>query len=188
MTSRSTLVAAVALLLASCGIPSQDRPTKLDDNGVGAAAPSTTTTLPLGVRPQPIELCVIADDHLVTTSINVETPASVADVLDALVDVSRSGLPEGTRSAINGTDLVTAHTTQHGVANVDLSAKFLEILPADQILAIAQIVCTLTGMPGIGQVGFTQQGESTDVPRADSSLTNKPVSRDDYQPLLPGSR
>ena len=72
-----------------------------------------------------------------------------------------------------------------GVANVDLHASFLEIQPADQILAIAQVVCTITGLPGIGQVRFTQQGRPTDVPRADSSLTDKPVSRDDYQSLLP---
>jgi hypothetical protein len=182
--NRAARLAAVILLLAGCGVPSQDRPTKLDDNHVRVAAPSTTTTGPHEVGTQPVEVCLIAGDHLVESPASVTAPASVPGTLDALVDMSRTALPEGTRSAINTADLLTAHATQHGVANIDLNAKFLDILPADQILAIAQIVCTLTALPGIGQVRFTQAGHPTDVPRADSSLTNQPVSRDDYQSLL----
>ncbi len=184
MSLRWAPLGALALLLASCGVPGQDQPTKLENDRVRVAPPSTTTTLAPGVHAQAVQLCFIAGDRIVVSSTNVATPASVADVLDSLADVSRTALPAGTRSAINGPGVVAKGVTRHGVANVDLGAKFLEILPADQILAIAQIVCTLTGLPGIGQVRFTQQGHATEVPRADSSLTDAPVSRDDYRALL----
>jgi spore germination protein GerM len=177
----------LTLLTGACGVRAQERPTRLDDNDVRVAAPSTTTTRPAGVLTQPVGLCLIADDHLVVSFTDVPTPVSASDALEALIETSRTALPDGTRSAINAADLFTPRATQHGVAHVDLDAKFLEILPADQILAIAQIVCTLTGLPGIGQVRFTQEGRPTDVPRSDSSLTDKPVSRDDYLALLPPS-
>jgi len=179
----TTLVAGA--LLAGCGVPSQDHPTRLDDDHVRISAPTTTTSVPGSVPTQRVQLCLIGDDRLVAFDTDVVAPVSVADVLDALIEVSRSTLPPGTRSGLDDADLVTARATEHGVAHIDLTARFLETLPADQILAVAEIVCTVTGLPGIGQVRFTKQGQPVDVPRADSSLTDRPVSRDDYIPLLP---
>ena len=58
-------------------------------------------------------------------------------------------------------------------------------LPADeQLLAVAQIVCTLTGRPGVGQVSFTLQGARLAVPKGDGSLVSSPVARDDYAGLM----
>ena len=55
----------------------------------------------------------------------------------------------------------------------------------DQLLALAQLVFTLTARPGIGQVRFTLRGEAIQVPRADGSLVATPVSRDDYSAVAP---
>ena len=68
---------------------------------------------------------------------------------------------------------------------MDLSADLSQIPAADQILALAQVVCTLTSLPGIGQVHFTRDGKAVDIPRADGSLTNRPVARADYDSLFP---
>jgi spore germination protein GerM len=54
----------------------------------------------------------------------------------------------------------------------------------EQLLAVAQLVCTLTARPGVGPVSFTLEGAPVDVPTGDGSLTSGPVSRDDYADLL----
>jgi spore germination protein GerM len=188
MTYRpASLTLVVALVaLAGCGVPGQQHPTQLDDNDVHLLAPVTTTTLPQGTPTRPVELCLISGDHLTRNLTELATPLSVTRTLQALVDAPRSALPARTRSAINDPNLVIARATTRGVANIDLKADFTtQIPPADQILAIAQIVCTVTSLPGVGQVHFTRAGKPIEIPRADSSLTRLSVSRADYEPLLP---
>ncbi len=187
MTRRARqLTVIVAFMTAGgCGVPGQTHPTQLDNNDVHIATPATTTSLPPGTRTRHVELCLLSDDHLIAVPTELPTPLSASRTLQALVDASRTGLPTGTRSALNGPNLVTANTTTRGVAHIELNAAFTQTPAADQILAVAQIVCTLTSLPGIGQVQFTRDGNPIDIPRADSSLTNQPVTRADYKPLLP---
>jgi spore germination protein GerM len=184
---RASALLLFGVIVAACGVPHQSSPTSLENDHVRVGAPSTTTSLPQDTPKQPVALCLVDGDRLTTTIVELASPVSAADAIDGLIDVSRTALPPTTRSVITGSQLVTAHATTHGVANVELNPSFLEIPPADQILAIAQIVCTLTGVPGVGQVQFLQNGQPVNVPRADSSLTERPVSREDYAPLLPAA-
>ncbi len=189
MKRRAVTLAIVAacIALGGCGVPGQNTSTQLDDNDVRVPAPATTTSLPRGTPTRHVELCLISDRHLTAILAELPTPLSVTATLKALVNAPRSALPAGTRSALNDANVVSAKSTTKGTANIDLKGDFSQISPADQLFAIAQIVCTLTSLPGIGQVHFTEQGHSVDIPRADSSLTSNSVSRDDYKPLLPGS-
>ncbi len=180
-------VIAVCIALGACGVPGQNAPTQLDDNDVRVPAHATTTSLPQGTPIRHVELCLVSDRQLTAIVAELPTPLSVGATLEALVNAAQGTLPAGTRSALNEANVVSAKATTNGTANIDLNGDFSQISPTDQLLAIAQIVCTLTSLPGIGQVHFTQQGRSVDIPRADSSLTSKSVSRDDYKPLLPGS-
>ncbi len=178
-------VVVACALVGACGVPHQDTPTQLDNNRVHLAAPATTTTLAIGTPTGRVELCLIRGNHLIENPTGLPAPQSVRKTLQALLDISQSALPAGTRSALTQPNLFTAGATTRGIANIDLD--FANIPPATQILAIAQIVCTLTSLPGIGQVRFTNHGRPIDVPRADSSLTNQPVSRDDYKALIPNT-
>jgi hypothetical protein len=182
---RSLLVLG-AVALAGCGVPGQSNPTRLDNSGVRVVPPASTTSIPLGTSTRHVDVCLIAGDHLVASTQEIPTPISTRDAIEALVATSRSDLPSGVRSAVNSPKLVTAGDAVRGVANVELNASFAQIAPADQLLALAQLVCTLTSLPGIGQVRFTEHGRPIDVPRGDSSLTGKPVSRTDYKRLLRG--
>ena len=74
-----------------------------------------------------------------------------------------------------------------GVAQVDLAAEFAELGSDRQLLAIAQLVLTLTSRPGVGQVAFTLDTAPIDVPRADGTITSDPVTRADYASMLAGS-
>jgi spore germination protein GerM len=188
MTRRSlppTIIMLATLAIAGCGVPGQSQPTQLDENGVRIVASETTTSLPRGTPTRRVDLCLVADDHLITVPTELPTPLTVRRTLQALVNAPRTKLPAGTRSAINDPRLITANTSKRGVAQIDLSTDLSQIPPADQILALAQVVCTLTSLPGIGQVHFTRAGHPIDIPRADGSLTNKPVARSDYGTLIP---
>ena len=67
---------------------------------------------------------------------------------------------------------------------VELGASFVDLPPIEQRLAIAQIVLTLTGLRGIGQVVFTRDREVTGVPLPDGILTSAPVAAEDFESLL----
>lgn len=77
--------------------------------------------------------------------------------------------------------------TSGGVAVIDLSEGFTDISGSDQLIAIAQLVYTSTGRPGVGQVTFTLEGEPIEIPRDDGSITSGSVTRDDYRDLAPRS-
>ena len=68
---------------------------------------------------------------------------------------------------------------------MDLNTDFGTESATDQLNAVAQIVCTLTARPGIGQVQFRLNGKSTAVPSGDGSTTSAAVSRDNYPNLIP---
>jgi spore germination protein GerM len=80
--------------------------------------------------------------------------------------------------------VVSDVSLEAGVATVDLRPTISALGSDEQLLAVAQVVCTLTGRPGVGPVAFTLDGSPVDIPRGDGSLTNEPVSRDDYAELL----
>ena len=184
------LVAAFTLVaIAGCGVPTQTSPTRLEDNNVHIVGPVPSTTVPRGTPTDRAGLCFVADDRLVTIVRELPAPLSVHRALEALVDLARAGLPIGVRSAITEGDFATADEAVPAtrIARVDLNTDFAQIAPADQILALAQVVCTLTNIPAVEKVRFTLDGDPVDIPRGDGSLTSEPVSRSDYGDLLPTS-
>jgi spore germination protein GerM len=88
-----------------------------------------------------------------------------------------------------GTSVTSGITAKvrKGIADVTLNSDFASNSSADQLTAVAQIVCTLTAQPGIGQVQFELGGTAAAVPRGDGSSTSAPVSRDDYPQLIPAT-
>ena len=55
---------------------------------------------------------------------------------------------------------------------------------SDEVLAYAQVVATLTALPGVASVRFVRDGAPLPVPRADGSLADGPLRRSDYSALL----
>jgi len=191
--------------IASCGVPRSSKvveiskaelPTELNQQ------PTTTTTTTTvaedasaketqqpasEVLSEPVELYYISDDRLVATTQSIVSPATISQVLAALIagpPTGDNGL--GLRSALP-TDLNAEIDISKGVAQINTSAEFLtELSPIDQRLAIAQLVLTFTRRPGVGQVIFTVDGQNVAVPRGRGDLA-KPgttVSFDDYSSLI----
>lgn len=191
--------------IASCGVPRSSKvveiskaelPTELNQQ------PTTTTTTTTvaedasaketqqpasEVLSEPVELYYISDDRLVATTQSIVSPATISQVLAALIagpPTGDNGL--GLRSALPR-DLNAEIDISKGVAQINTTAEFLtELSPIDQRLAIAQLVLTFTRRPGVGQVIFTVDGQNVAVPRGRGDLA-KPgttVSFDDYSSLI----
>ena len=62
-----------------------------------------------------------------------------------------------------------------------------EVTGTDQVLAIGQIVMTLTSLPDVTSVRFVRDGETVAVPLPDGSLVRRALDPDDYSPLLGSS-
>lgn len=149
--------------------------------------PSTTgpnTTLPV----EAVNLFYVAGLQVVPINRLLLSPASAAQVLAALAEGVPPGEPAaGLRSALPG-DFVAGVVVERGIARVDLPPNFVTEVPgAEQRLAIAQIVLSLTRRAGIGQILFTSGGQPQSVPRGRGDLTEPggTVACEDYANLLP---
>ena len=204
----SALILMCGLVIGSaCGVPgsSSNRPLDLDAvpevfSATTTTVAPTTTSTPVATSTTPPEstsstvpveevtMFFVAGSQVVPISRLLLSPAAPPQVLAALVE----GLPEGDlsaglRSAIP-VGLATTVTVERGSATVDLPDSFVNGLPgAEQRLAVAQIVLTLTRRAGIGQVVFTSGNRPQAVPRGRGDLTRpgELVACDDYANLLP---
>lgn len=191
---RRVLAAAAALLaLGGCGVPEEDEAVVARDEDVpfGLLAPSTTTTsttsttVPEVPLDRIVDICLVDGDGVVP----VERILPRRRTLDEVVEALRRGpTPEegddGLTTALPGPEVIGPVSLAGGTATVALGGTFAEVPAPTQMLAIAQLVCTLTGQPGVGQLQFTLDGQPVQAPLPDGSLAGGPVSRDHYAPLI----
>ena len=195
-----------ALVIGACGVPTSSPSRPIDPDAIPeqftattvlptTSSPSTTTTVvpppsttTTNLPVEQADLFFVSGSRVVPIPRLLLSPASAPQVMAALVE----GVPDideaaGLRSALPaGTAFDVA--VERGVATVDLDPTFLLVVSgAEQRLAIAQIVLTLTRRAGIGQVSFTSDSQPINVPRGGGDLTTpgEPVACDDYDNLLP---
>ena len=190
---RAALVmTAVALGTAACGIPTASAPTPIARSAVPyhlLNPPTTTTTLPgtppaVGVAEQ-IYL-VAPDGHLVAVTREVAVPASLSQVLGALLaGPTTTESSAGIQSFLTHTGVTVTTTESGGIATVHFSTNPIQVVGPDQTLAVAQVVYTVTQQPGITGVSFAIGGKPIDVPTAAGAQVPGPVGRADYLPQAP---
>jgi spore germination protein GerM len=188
--------ALLGVTCAACALPVDDHARALGTEQlppalVATSIPSTTAPITTGdaastTRPEKstYRLWFIGGAQLQPVTRRLASGSTSQEVLAQLLagpsseelgaQGLRSAIPEG---AIISTDV------RGGVALVDLDPSFVAIPTGDQILAVGQLVLTLTGLPGVGQVRFAVDGATVQVPRADGSQAEGAVARDDYLPL-----
>lgn len=180
---------AIAAALSACGIPVDDRAETLRDVPFGLLH-SNTPEPPEIVGPAEgpvVQIYLVEPSAQQLLAVERRLPdASLQAVVQALMDgpsraERRGGLTTAfpSEGAVAGADLVG------GVASVNLTGQFTALDGPTQRLAIAQIVLTLTGRPGVGRVSFTLEGQPIEIPRGDGTLATGSVSRDSYRELLP---
>lgn len=184
---------ACAGTLAACGVPVDDGARPIDaeqiPEGLTADEPPTTTTTSQPITPSQAEQIVVlyfVRRSALEPSIDLlDGRVSVATVVDALLDGPAPVLAaDGFRSALAGPDVVGRVTLVRGVARVELLPAIETLAPSEQLLAVGQLVMTLTARPGVGQVRFTLGDAPVEIPTADGRLVAASVTRDDYAELV----
>jgi spore germination protein GerM len=186
MTCRDRWVAALTVAcvgLAACGVPGQAHADRIaaDEVPFGLIATPTTTTTVIAAQTQST-IYLLRSGHLVDVQRQVPADPS-ALVLSLAQGPDATETARGLRTAISDPDVIHSVTVTDPLATVDLSSHFSELPRGDQLLAVAQLVYTLSGIPQVRNLSFTLDGRPTAVPRADGSLSDQPVDRDDYQEL-----
>jgi hypothetical protein len=184
----ATLVAGLVLVVAACGVPTHDSAHQVDPKDVPfqlldeRAGPPVAD--PLGAEEQLIYFA--RDRRLVATTRKLPSSSSLSQLLDTLGrGPNRNEVDAGLRSALPDESRFPDVSVSRGTATVDLGPRFTALSGEDQVIALAQLVYTVTGRPGVGLVRFTLDGRPTEVPRANGELTAGPVSRDDYSAVAP---
>ena len=183
----AVLVIVAFMAVASCGVPKDSKANRihrkqvpfglLDRNSGAVAAESAGDAA---------SVYFAKSGRLVAVARRLAPSAPPAVLLGMLRQGPTKGeVAAGLRSALLGQNLARVVSVVAGTATVDLRSAFSTLPSADQFLALAQLVFTLTGRPGIGQVRFTLGGRPTEVPLSDGSLVRRRVSRDDYLAVAP---
>ena len=185
MKAKAILVLGVALALPGCGLPLERAARPQPDKSVpfqllDADAPPLVPTTD---EPRAsVELCFISDRTLVPVATPVAEDPAPVDLVRALATPPVDA--RALRSALSDVDLVLSVKVTGGVALVDLAPEVATTGTEAQLLLVAQLVCTLTARPGIGQVAFRLDGAPVQVPAPDGAVTSGLVARDDYASLI----
>ncbi len=207
--ARLVALGLIATVAGACGVPTDEGFSAIPDEEVPfglaettsstASTPTTsspattafapsTSVLPTSTTIRPpsevVTLYFATENGLVEVTRELPRPASFDAVVNALVAGPQPGETSAKARSIIGRDDIKEVDVRGGVATVALVEGFSNLPVQEQRLAVAQLVLTLTDRPGIGQLLFTVAGRPVDVPKADGSLKQLPVSEDDYTPLL----
>jgi spore germination protein GerM len=201
----------VAAALASCGVPQDDSVRVIADvpKGLTATTTSTTTTTlaptttsppstvpqtstttpvtsqaPPSTIPTAFALYFVMGDRLIRVIRRADEPTDAEALTSLLVlgPFPEDNVPFA-RTAIEFGDIERI-TVAGGIATVDLGSKFADLPSSERRRAVAQLVLTLAGRPGIGPVRFRLNGQPIAVPRGDGSIAGRTVSSDDYVSLV----
>ena len=185
----SVLVAVVAA--GACGIPPDDKASLAQPGSVPydllGEGPAATATTQVAAQTEKATLFLVQGERLAPVQRELPAPVSVESVLEALIaGPTVTEVQLGLRTALLTTPgLVRSGSASGGIATIDLGQPFTEIAGRDQIVALAQIVSTVTGLPGVGRARFTLEGQPVGILRGDGAVTTETVSRDDYATLAP---
>lgn len=178
---------ALALVFAGCGIPVDDRARPLARDAIPPSVPvaAPPPAAPAGDLSLTVELFLVRGSGL--EAVNRQVPAPLtAD--KAVTEIARGPTPiergRGLRSALPGGARLLG-TVAHDVPLIDVTESLAGVDGEEQILALAQLVFTLTGLPGVNGVSFARDGRPVEVPTGDGELKGGPLRRQDFAAVAP---
>jgi spore germination protein GerM len=134
------------------------------------------------------KLYLVRGDAVVAVTRRVDQQPDAQSVLS---DLTAGPTPDekarGLSSVLAGSTAIQGVSVDGGLATVALGDVGLDGASKTNVLAMAQIVCTLNALPDINQVVFMKAGVRASVPRGDGSQATDPVTSADYaQVVQPG--
>jgi spore germination protein GerM len=115
---------------------------------------------------------------------HVPWPLTAGALLNALSEgPTERQSDQGLVSPASAVGPLTSGRPDHGVVPVYLPQSFENLDGNDQLIAVAQVVFTITQLPGIKGVVFWLAGQRARVPDAAGELIGGPLTRADYKAL-----
>lgn len=174
-----------SVLLAGCGVGVDSAPHTVDHVPYGLLRPATPTTSapPAG---EYVTMYLAGPQRLAAVSRELPSPLTVAAVLAALGQGPTSTqAAEGLESPLSTASPLSLVEVKATRVTVDMAKTFTQLTGADQAVAMAQLVYTITSLPGITTVSVRIQGKRAKVPTGKGTLSGGPLDRADYATLAP---
>jgi hypothetical protein len=181
---RLVVAVVVALLAGGCGVATGGGPHPIPKSQVpfhllSPEAPSTTTTTSPSEFTVPVTVYFVSSSqqYLVPAERSVAAKATLTTVLNVLLTGPTTlEADKGIKTAFSSDIRLLGVRLTTTVATVDFNRAFGQISGTQQVLAVAQVVYTVTGELGqdIG-VQFEIAGQPTEVPTATGAQVPGPV-------------
>ena len=128
----------------------------------------------------------VRDDLLVST--RRQLPDGSADRLGAVVQGLAAGPTDdeqarGLSTALPSGLTLNATRQPNGIVALELDTDGGGRSSSETVLAVGQLVLTVTSLPGVQAVRFTRDGQPVEALLADGALTTRPLSASDYADL-----
>lgn len=146
------------------------------------SAPATTSTIPT----EPLLLYFVRNGKLITEVRTLPVVDKAARIgVEATLDQLVIGpTTTGAQTFILPEVLSAVLSVGAGTARVALGPTYFALPPEQQVLALGQVVLTLTERPGIGRVLFRLPNDlPADFWKGDTTITSSEVSAEDYRVL-----
>lgn len=176
-----TSLLAAGLLVAGCGVPLQDEPQVIERES--ASPTRTAAAAPTGNLDAVVYF--IQGDRVIPVSRRLGSRDGSELLRSLFVGPAEAERQRGLRSAIP-LGVEPARVERSGtVAIVELPAELADLGSPDHVLAVAQIVFTLTATDGARSVQLASSGQSTPAPAGDGRLVDRPLTRADFLQRAP---
>lgn len=183
------LLAVVAAVgVTGCGVPASGHLQRIDPKTVpfdllATAPPGTEAPQSRGPA---VDIFFVRNDRLVTAKRHIVAQVASAAALRSLfVGPTPTEAARGLTTDVPAQTRLISLDLTGPIATVDLSSEFSAVGGSEQVLAVAQIVYTLTASPQISSVQFAIDGKTIEVPDGSGSLADAPRRRGDYPDVAP---
>jgi germination protein M len=181
------LAGSLVAALAGCGLPSASTPHQpAGPVPFSLLAPTLPARTATPVPGPAVRIYLVRRNHLVPATRHAVGDNLPADALRLLLagPTAREAASGKTTDIPAGTRLVSLDL-RGSIATVDVSSPFGNVGGSSQVLAVAQIVWTLTASKYIDTVRFVLNGKRIEVPNGSGSLSAKGRSRADFRKVAP---
>jgi spore germination protein GerM len=178
-------VIAAVLVLVGCGVPLQDEPAPIEPQSIPSRlqSPRTPTATP-SAEMTTVQVNFVRKNRLVS----LEREVSGTDVLAEVIQALKAGPTEaeqrdGITSALPPGITLTVAATQGTSVGLELSGETNGRSATENVLAVGQIVLSVTALQSVDEVTFWRDGSPVEALLADGALTTKPLTAADYEAL-----
>jgi spore germination protein GerM len=184
---RTTLVAVILVIAAGCGVPAQQQAIPIEPGAIPSqlSSPDRPTSPRASATPgrSTVQVNFVRKDRLV--SLRRDAPG---DRLAAVVQALKDGPTETEQANAITTALppdlsLIVVAVQGRRVTLDLSGETDGRSATENVLAVGQIVLSVTALPSVDEVLFSHNGATVEALLADGALTTDPLTADDYASL-----